>query len=126
MGSSVSPGLVVVERRGAARLDAAFDVTISKTDDAKRRIATDAWVRDVSANGLGICCAEPFEVGDSVTVRASGKSLQCEVRHCRAEGTLFAVGLEVLVSSDGTNLQVSLRELGRALHFSDRTQDDLP
>ena len=124
-GSTVSPGLFVVERRRAARFEAAFDVTISKTDDAKRRFATDAWVRDVSANGLGICCAEPFEVGDAVTVRAPGKSLQCEVRHCRAEGTLFAVGLEVLVSSDGTNLQVSLRELGRALHFSSRIQDDL-
>jgi hypothetical protein len=116
----------VLERRRAARFEAAFDVSISKTDDATRRSATDAWVRDVSANGLGICCAIPFEIGDTVTVRAPGRSLQCEVRHCRAEGALFSVGLEVLSSSDGTNLQVSLRELSKALHFSNRTADDLP
>lgn len=124
--SAVSRGLVVVERRRAHRFEAAFDVLISKTDDAARRIATDAWVRDVSAHGLGICTAVPFDVGDSVTVRAPGKSLQCEVRHCRAEGQLFSVGLEVVSSSDGTNIQVSLRELSKALHFSDRTEDDLP
>jgi hypothetical protein len=116
----------IKERRGAARFDAAFDVTIWKTDDATRRIATDAWVRDVSASGLGICCAESFEVGDAVTVRAPGKSLQCEVRHCRPEGALFSMGLEVLSSSDGTDIQVSLRDLSKALHFSNRTGDDLP
>ena len=118
--------LDIKERRGAARFDAAFDVTISKTDDATRRIATDAWVRDFSASGLGICCAEPFEVGDAVTVRAPGKSLQCGVRHCRPEGALFSMGLEVLSSSDGTDIQVSLRDLSKALHFSNRTGDDLP
>jgi hypothetical protein len=116
----------IKERRGAARFDAAFDVTIWKTDDATRRIATDAWVRDVSASGLGICCAESFEVGDAVTVRAPGKSLRCEVRHCRPEGALFSMGLEVLSSSDGTDIQVSLRDLSKALHFSNRTGDDLP
>jgi hypothetical protein len=118
--------LEVTERRRAARFDAAFDVIISKTDDGARRIATDAWVRDVSAHGLGVSCAHAFEVGDAVTVRAPGKSLQCEVRHCRAEGAMFSVGLEVLSSSDGTDIQVSLRDLSRALHFSNRTQDDLP
>jgi hypothetical protein len=117
--------LDVKERRRAPRFEAAFDVAISKTGDATRRIATDAWVRDVSANGLGVCCAEPFEVGYAVTVRAPGKSLQCEVRHCRAEGALFSVGLEVLCSSDGTDIQVSLRDLSKALHFSDRTRNDL-
>jgi len=118
--------LDVKERRRAVRFEAAFDVAISKTDDATRRIATDAWVRDVSANGLGLCCAEPFEVGDVVTVRAPGKSLQCEVRHCRAEGALFSVGLEVRRSSDGTDIQVSLRDLSKALHFSNRTREDPP
>jgi hypothetical protein len=124
--SKVSPGVDAIERRFAGRFEAAFDVSISKTNDATRRIATDAWVRDVSANGFGICCAEPFEVGEAVTVRAPGRSLQCEVRHCRSEGTLFSVGLEVLSSSDGTNLQLSLRELSKALHSSVRTRDDLP
>ena len=117
--------LGVKERRGADRFEAAFDVTISKTDDATRRIAAEAWVRDVSAHGLGICCADRFEVGDAVTVRAPGKSLQCEVRHCRAEGALFSMGLEVLSSSDGTDIQVSLRDLSKALHFSNRTRDEL-
>ena len=124
-GSVVNHALDVAERRRTHRFEAAFDVRISKTDDATRRIATDAWVRDVSAHGLGICCAESFEVGDAVTVRAPGRSLQCEVRHCRAEGLLFSVGLEVVSSSDGTNLQVSLRELSKALHFSGRSEDDL-
>ena len=124
--STVGRVYYVKERRRNDRFEAAFDVRISKTDDTTRRIATDAWVRDVSANGLGMCCAEPFDVGDAVTVRVPGKSLQCEVRHCRAEGTLFSVGLEVLSSSDGTDIQVSLRDLSRALHFSDRTRDDLP
>jgi hypothetical protein len=80
----------------------------------------------VSANGLGICCVEAFEVGDAVTVRAPGKSIQCEVRHCRPEGAMFSVGLEVLSSSDGTDIQVSLRDLSRALHFSDRTSVSRP
>lgn len=116
--------LEVKERRRADRFEAAFDVAISKTDDTARRIAIDAWVRDVSANGLGVCCAESFEVGDAVTVRAPGKSLQCEVRHCRAEGVLFTVGLEVVNSSDGTDIQCSLRDLSKALHFSNRTRED--
>lgn len=118
--------LDVRERRRDARFEAAFDVRISKTDDAARRIATEAWVRDVSANGLGICCLEPFEVGDAVTVRAPGKSLQCEVRYCRAEGAMFSIGLELLSSSDGTDIQVSLRDLSKALHFRNLTSEDLP
>lgn len=122
--STVGRLLEVKERRRADRFEAAFDVAVSKTDDPTRRIAIDAWVRDVSANGLGICCAESFEVGDAVTVRAPGKSLQCEVRHCRAEGALFSVGLEVLCSSDGTDIQGSLRDLSKALHFVGRTRDD--
>jgi hypothetical protein len=117
--------LDIKERRGAARFEAAFDVAVSKTDDATRRIATDAWVRDVSASGLGICCAVRFEVGDAVTVRAPGKSLQCQVRHCRPEGALFSIGLEVLSSSDGTDIQGSLRDLSKALHFGNRTRDEL-
>jgi hypothetical protein len=124
--STVGRLLDVKERRRAVRFEAAFDVGISKTNDSTRRIAIDAWVRDVSANGLGICCVEAFEVGDAVTVRAPGKSLQCEVRHCRPEGAMFSVGLEVLSSSDGTDIQVSLRDLSRALHFSDRTSVSRP
>ena len=124
--STVGRLLDLKERRRADRFEAAFDAAISKPGDAARRTATDAWVRDVAATGLGICCAEPFEVGDAVTLRTPGKSLHCEVRHCRAEGALFSVGLEVLSSSDGTDIQVSLRELRKALHFSSRTRDDLP
>jgi hypothetical protein len=124
--SVVGTVLDIKERRRSGRFDAAFDVRISKTDETTRRIAADAWVRDVSASGLGICCAEAFQVGDAVTVRAPGKSLQCEVRHCRAEGALFSMGLEVLCSSDGTDIQISLRDLSKALHFSNRTRDDLP
>jgi hypothetical protein len=117
--------LDVKERRRASRFEAAFDVSLSKTNESTRRIATEAWVRDVSANGLGVCCAEAFQVGDALTVRAPGKSLQCEVRHCRAEGAMFSVGLEVLCSSDGTDIQGSLRDLSRALHFSNRTNGRL-
>lgn len=117
--------LAVKERRRDVRFEAAFDVRISKSDDSARRIATDAWVRNVSANGLGVSCPDPFEVGDAVTVRAPGKSLQCEVRHCRAEGAMFTIGLELLSSSDGTDIQVSLRDLSKALRFPDRTSDDL-
>ena len=124
--SAVDRTLDVKERRSGTCFEAAFDVSISKTDDASRRIAADAWVRDVSANGLGICCPDPFEVGDAVTVRAPGKSLQCQVRQCRAEGALFSTGSELLSSSDGTDIQVSLRDLSKALHFSNRTRDDLP
>ena len=115
--------LDVKERRRADRFETAFDVRISKTDDTSRRIATDAWVRNVSATGLGICCAIAFEVEDVVTVRAPGKSLQCEVRYCRAEGAMFAAGLEVLTTSDGTDIESSLRDLSKALRFSDRTPD---
>jgi hypothetical protein len=118
--------LDVKERRRSARFEAAFDIIVSKTNNATRRIATEAWVRDVSVNGLGICCAQAFEVGDAVTVRAPGKSLQCEVRHCRSEGALFSVGLEVVCSSDGTDIEVSLRDLSKALHFSDRIREDAP
>ena len=112
----------VAERRRHDRFDAAFDVRISMTNATGRRVETEAWVQDVSASGLGLYCGEPFSAGDVVTVRAPGRSLQCEVRHARRDGELFLLGLELLSSSDGTDIQGSLRELGRSLFFRSRTK----
>jgi hypothetical protein len=112
------------ERRRHDRFDAAFDVSVSMTNDSGRRVGAEAWVRDVSASGLGLSCIEPFAVGDVITVRAPGRSLQCEVRHCRQEGEMFTLGLELLSSSDATDIQGSLRELGRSLHFESRTKSE--
>ncbi len=112
----------VAERRRHDRFEAAFDVSVSMTNASERRVGTEAWVRDVSASGLGLSCREPFAAGDVITVRAPGRSLQCEVRHSRQDGEMFTLGLEVLSSSDATDIQGSLRELGRALHFESRTK----
>ena len=109
------------ERRRHDRFDAAFDVSVSMTSDSGRRVSADAWVRDVSASGLGLSCRERFTVGDVITVRAPGRSLQCEVRHSRQEGELFTLGLELLSTSDATDIQGSLRDLSRSLHFESRT-----
>lgn len=109
------------EQRRHNRFDAAFDVSVSMTNDSGRRVSADAWVRDVSASGLGLSCRERFTVGDVITVRAPGRSLQCEVRHSRQEGELFTLGLELLSSSDATDIQGSLRELSHSLHFESRT-----
>ena len=59
----------VAERRRHDRFDATFDVRISMTNATGRRVETEAWVRDVSASGLGLSCGEPFSTGDVVTVR---------------------------------------------------------
>lgn len=114
----------VAERRRHDRFDATFDVRISMTNATGRRVETEAWVQDVSASGLGLSCGEPFAAGDVVTVRAPGRSLQCEVRHARRDGELFLLGLELLSSSDGTDIQGSLRELGRSLFFRSRTKEE--
>jgi hypothetical protein len=112
----------VDERRRHDRFEAAFDVQVSMTNDAGRRVGADAWVRDVSASGLGLSCRESFAAGDIITVRAPGRSLQCEVRHSRPDGDMFTLGLELLSSSDATDIQGSLRELSRSLHFESRTE----
>ncbi len=113
----------ITERRIAERFTAAFDVQVFMTTE-DRRVDAEAWVRDLSANGMGMVCDEEFQSGDILTVRAPGRSLQCEVRHCRPEGAMFFIGLELLSSSDGTDIQVSLRDLGKMLHFAGRTREE--
>lgn len=110
----------VSERRRHDRFDAGFEVRVSSTNPSARRVDVEGWVRDASASGLGLTCRESFKAGDIVTVRAPGRSLQCLVRHSQPDGELFAVGLELLSTSDGTDIQGSLRELDRSLESVSR------
>lgn len=105
----------VAERRRHDRFEAGFEVRVSSTNPSARRLDVEGTVRDASASGLGLTCREPFAAGDIVTVRAPGRSLQCIVRHSRPDGDLYTVGLELLSTSDGTDIQGSLRELDRSL-----------
>lgn len=113
--------LAVPERRADVRSEAAFDVQLSMTSEAGNKIQAEAWVRDISAHGLGVCCSQEFAVGDIVSVRAPGRNLRCEVRHTRPEGEVFAMGLKLLnTSGDGASSE-SLVDLSQALEYSIRT-----
>jgi hypothetical protein len=114
---NVGREIEISERRRHDRFTAGFEARVSMTNENGRRVDVDAWVLDVSASGLGLSCLVPFVADDVVTVRAPGRSLQCLVRHSRPDGERHTIGLELLSTSDGTDIQGSLRELGRSLRF---------
>ena len=51
---------------------------------------------DVSEGGMAVLCPQPFEFGTTLTVRSVSLSgtRRAAVRHCRAMGDGFLVGLE--------------------------------
>ena len=57
-----------------------------------------AWVRDVSAGGVGLLCERPFKLGETFDLIVKGEGdneerIACVMRYCGAVGTdLFRLG----------------------------------
>ena len=103
------------DTRREMRHDTRAVVQIYWQDDAQLPCEAVAVIRNISARGFGVTTDRSFTVGQSITVRAAERSMQCEVRHVQERRCSFTVGLEIRSSSDGSSLERSLRSLASAV-----------
>ena len=101
----VSIGVRVFWRGGSAGLNEALGV-----------------VRDISAHGFGIELAQCLPKGELLSVQTTAGALQGIVRHVRQFSDGYIVGVEVLLASDGSDHQRSLRNLEIAISEAEESR----
>jgi PilZ domain len=68
-------------------------------------------VVNVSSGGVAFASPEHLDVGQSISVTTSNRSLDCVVRHVRKTGRGYYLGAEVKAVSTGDDAMAAIRKL---------------
>ena len=97
----MSTRTVVDDRRKQGRFSAGGSAALKWPGFSGEEYATRGRVRDVSARGMSIRMHEPLSVGQKVRVRLYEADYPARIRRCRADGTGFLAGVEIVINDPG-------------------------
>lgn len=103
------------EQRTHDRCPTNIAVDVYWLDPAGQLQSEPGLIRDISRSGFGLEFGQLLDRGQALSVQTRVGSLQCVVRHTRAYGTKYFVGLEVVTASDGRDHEGSLKNLRQVL-----------
>jgi hypothetical protein len=94
------------EQRTHVRVGVRYKISMARLTDGATGMFESAWMRDISAGGLGLATSRELEAGTQVMVKLPGSAnntlkVVCEVRHCRevAPG-IYHAGLKFVSSRE--------------------------
>ncbi len=109
----------VEERRAEERVPTHERAVVSWRDHLGLPKADSIMIVNVSENGVAFSCSDRLETGRMVTITTATRTLDAVVKHARATGRGFYVGVQVLsATGDGTSaaLRAMARRIGEADH----------
>lgn len=100
-----------MELRSDPRIEANQPVIVSVIGEAEARCS--GRVTTVCGGGMGVMVDRAIPMGEAIQVTLPGNLLLGEVRHCRAEGDGFQMGLELIQRLTIEDLKTLSQTLGR-------------
>ena len=102
---------VRTEQRRHPRRSVNIRVRVFWQGESAELVEAPGLVRDISVNGFGIEIAHYLPEGRLLSVETTAGALQGVVRHVHQVSGGYATGMEILLASDGSDHQRSLRNL---------------
>ncbi len=114
-----SASTAVDNRRAEERVPTHERAVVSWRDHLGLAKADSITIVNVSSRGVAFSCSDQIEIGRMVTVTTANRTLDAVVRHARATGRGFYVGVEVLSAASQNTTSESIRAMAKRIGEAD-------